>query len=102
MVRDKDDIKAVINRHKQQIAAYGAKSLGLFGSYAQGRNTADSDIDLLVEFEEGKKSFDNFVNLAYFLEDVFGQKVELVTPESLSQFLKSEITNQTEYVPVNP
>ena len=63
MVRDKDDIKALINRHKSQIAAYGAKSLGLFGSFAQGRNTADSDIDLLVEFEEGKKSFDNFVNL---------------------------------------
>jgi len=101
MVKNKDDIKALISLHKSKISSYGVKSLGLFGSYAVGSNTGGSDIDLLVEFELGKKSFDNFINLAYFLEEVFGKRVELVTPESLSQFFKSEIAGRTEYVAVN-
>ena len=52
---------------------------------------ADSDVDLLVEFEPGQKSFDHLMALGDLLEHVLGHRVELVTPESLSPFLKPHI-----------
>ena len=65
--------------------------MALFGSVARDEATRDSDIDVLVEFEPGQKSFDRFLALADLLEDVLGHAVELVTPESLSPFLKPHI-----------
>jgi predicted nucleotidyltransferase len=67
------------------IRSFGVKRLGLFGSFA--RNTgfhSESDVDLLVEFESGKKSYDNFIDLALYLEELLARKVELVTPQSLA------------------
>ena len=49
-----------------------------------GEEKERSDIDIIVEFEEGKKNFDNFMNLAFYLEELFGRKVGLLTPESIS------------------
>ena len=69
----------------------GVRRLALFGSVARDEATRDSDIDVLVEFEPGQKSFDRFMALADLLEDVLGHAVELVTPESLSPFLKPHI-----------
>ena len=49
------------------IRGYGVKRIGVFGSYASGKQKPDSDIDVLVEFEKGKKTFDNYIwNLSSF------------------------------------
>ena len=74
------------------------KKLGLFGSFVREEQGVESDVDLLVEFEPGKKTFDNFIQLSFFLEDLFKRRVELVTSESLSPYIGPHIMNEVEYV----
>lgn len=98
-INDKKLLLQCLSDHRQEIKSYGVKELGLFGSFA--RNSAinsDSDVDLLVRFEPGKKSFDNFMDLAFFLEDLLGRKVELVTLQSLSKYIGPHILNEVENV----
>jgi hypothetical protein len=59
-----------------------------------------SDIDLLIEFDAPAKTFDNFMALSFFLEDLFDQKVEIVTKESLSPYIGPHILNEIEYVTI--
>ncbi len=98
MVQNKEGILATLASNQAKIKSFGIKRLGLFGSYAKGKQNIQSDIDLLVEFEEGKKTFDNFMQLSFLLEDLLGKKIELVTPESLSPYIKPKITKEVEYV----
>lgn len=67
-----------------EIQALGVIRLALFGSVLRGDASPESDVDLLVEFSPGAKSFDAFMALAELLEDRLGHAVELVTPEALS------------------
>jgi uncharacterized protein len=67
-----------------EIQALGVVRLALFGSVLRGEASPESDVDLLVEFSPGAKSFDAFMALADLLEDRLGRAVELVTPEGLS------------------
>ncbi len=99
-VQTEDHILALIQEYQKQIRAFGVKRLGLFGSFVRGQQDADSDVDLLVEFDLGQKTFDAFIHLAFFLEDLFGRRVELVTPESLSPYIGPHILREVEYVTV--
>lgn len=96
-VRDKESLFKIINAHRVEIKAYGVKHLGLFGSFLQGSTThPGSDVDLLIEFEPGRKTYDNFMELAVYLEALFGRRVELVTRESLSKYIGPHILKQVE------
>jgi uncharacterized protein len=64
---------------------FHVKRIGLFGSFARGDEKETSDVDIMVEFEQ--PTFDNFMKLAFFLEDLLGKNVELVTPDSLSPYI---------------
>lgn len=76
----------ILKSHEREIKEkFGVRRIGLFGSFARGEQKDTSDVDILVEFEE--PTFDNFMNLAFFLEDLFGRRVELVTPDSLSPYI---------------
>ncbi len=61
----------------------GVYRFGLFGSFVTGKQNSESDVDLLVEFKPGTKSFDNFMDLSFLLEEFFGRKVDLVTSRSV-------------------
>ena len=74
-----------------QLRQLGVSRLALFGSYARGEATLDSDVDLLVEFEPGRKSFAGLVSLAELLETVLGRRVDAVTAESLSPYIGPKI-----------
>ena len=76
----------------------GVLRLGLFGSFARDEANEDSDVDLLVEFAPGGKSFDRFLALADLLEEDLGRPVELVTPESLSRHIGPHILREVRYV----
>jgi predicted nucleotidyltransferase len=76
---------------------YGVKRSGVFGSYARGEERGDSDLDILVIFEEGAKTFDNFMELKFFLEDLFVRKVDLVTINALRPQLREEILKEVAY-----
>ena len=94
----KAEVVAIIHEHESALRALGVRRIGLFGSFARDEATPDSDVDLLVEFNVGQKTFLNFVNLGFFLEKVLGRKVELVTRESLSPYAGPEILAEVEYV----
>ena len=84
--------------HNQaRIRALGVRRLGLFGSFVREQQASESDIDLLVEFSEGKKTFDNFIELSFLLEDVLQRKVELITLDSLSPYIGPRILSEVEY-----
>ena len=63
--------------------------IGLFGSYAHGRPSPDSDIDFLVEFEQ--PTYDNFVGLVAYLEATFRRKVDVLTPDAIDSIRVDEI-----------
>ena len=72
---------------------------GLFGSFVRDTAVDQSDVDMLVVFDPALKTFHNFMDLCFFLEDLFGRKVDVVTPESLSPFIGARILQEVEYVP---
>ena len=74
-----------------EIRQLGVRRLALFGSVSRGEARPDSDVDLLVEFVPGQKSFDRFMSLSELLERLVGHRVELVTIESLSPFIGPHI-----------
>ena len=98
VVQTKQDILAVLSEQQTRIRALGVKRLGLFGSFVHGQQDTGSDVDLLVEFEPGQKTFDNFIELSFFLEDVLQRRVELVTPEALSPYIGPYILKEVEDV----
>ena len=100
-VQTKDFIKMLLRRHEQDLKTYGVKRLGIFGSFARNQQGEDSDVDILVEFEPGLKTYDNFINLVFFLEEIFNRTVDLITPASLSPYLEPRIMEEVEYVPLN-
>ena len=57
----------------------------------------DSDLDVLVVFEEGQKTFDKYMDLKFYLEDLFGREVDLVTEKALKPQLKDIIMNYVVY-----
>ena len=98
-IENKKALMQILHTNKEQIRSFGVKNINLFGSFTKDNLVTDqSDIDFLVEFEEGKKSFDNFIDLNYFLEELTGRKVELLTHQSLSKFIGPHILKQLEHV----
>ncbi len=96
--RTKGSIVLTLQKHGEQIRALGVHKLGLFGSFVRGEQNEGSDVDVLVEFVPGKKGFDNFLQLAFLLEELLQRRVELVTPESLSPYIRPYILREIEYV----
>ena len=78
------DPLAVIENRIAEVRALGARRIGVFGSFARGDQRDESDVDVYVEFEEGKRTYDNLFALHELLENVFGRPVDLVTDKSLS------------------
>ena len=97
-VQSKQSVVNLIKENQTQIEKFGVKQLGLFGSYVREEQNIQSDVDLLVEFKAGQKTFDNFMGLSFFLEDLLQQSVELVTTDSLSPYIGPYITREVEYV----
>src|SRR5690349_2960310 len=98
-VQDKKALMRLLTTHQNDIKAFGVSRLGIFGSFARGNDLhPDSDVDFFVEFETGKKTFDNFMDLSFYLEELTGRRVELVTPQSLNNRIGPAIINQVENV----
>jgi predicted nucleotidyltransferase len=97
---NKQIIYAELQRHKAILEQYGVSRIGLFGSFVRDEGTDKSDIDFLVDFENGKKTLSNLVNLGDFLENLFNKKVDIVTPQGLSPFIGPYILKEVEYAKV--
>lgn len=101
IVQDKVSLLQELRSHADKIKNFGVMKLGLFGSFAKDNNiNIDSDIDLLIEFEQGKETFDNFMDLSFYLEEILGRRIELVTPNSLSKYIGPHILKTVENVSI--
>lgn len=87
---------------RQKLASLGVATIGLFGSFKRDEPSSSSDVDFLVEFEPDKHSFDNFMEVSFFLEELLGRSVEVVTPDSLSPYIGPYILREVEHVYITP
>jgi len=93
----KQEIFNILHQNQSHLIALGVRRIGLFGSFVRGEQRTDSDIDLLVEFKPNRKTFDTFMELSFFLENLLQHRIELVTLESLSPYLGPHILKEVEY-----
>ena len=79
------DLLVLIEAHAAELRAFGAQRIGVFGSFAKGEATAESDVDVYLEFAKGWKSYDNFFAIYELLQGLFGRPIDLITDGSLSE-----------------
>jgi len=92
----KQKIKEIIREHKEILKKYKVKSVALFGSYVRNEQKEDSDIDLLVEFEED--TYHNFINLIFSLEELLRKEITVVTKEDLSPYIQPYVLKEIERI----
>ena len=88
---NKEKIIEMIEEKREKIRSFGVKKLTLFGSYAEKKASEESDLDFLVEFEEGRGGFKDYIHLLQFLEDLFERDVDLVKRHLIKDELKPYI-----------
>lgn len=98
IIQNKEELLKTLLAHRNEIKKHGIKKLGVFGSFSKDQVNEESDVDFLVEFESGKKNYNNFFQLAELLEHLCQRKIELLTSESLSPYFKAAINKEVEYV----
>jgi hypothetical protein len=92
------DVQTRLTESKEEIFRLGVQRLALFGSVQRNEARSDSDVDVLVEFLPGQKTFDRLLALGELLEGTLGHRVELVTVESLSPYLRPYILAEAQDV----
>jgi predicted nucleotidyltransferase len=93
------DIQVILQERKNYLVEkFGVMEIAIFGSYARGEQREDSDIDLIVDFKEGCKTFDNYMDLKFYLEELFGKKVDLVIKSAINPRIKPFIIEEAIYV----
>lgn len=95
-----DSILEILAKHKNELANYGVDKIGLFGSHLRNEANENSDIDLLVDIQKERKTLKNFLALNYYLEDMFGRRVDLVTTQSLSPYIGPHILKTVVYAAI--
>lgn len=100
-VKTKEEVFTLLRQNGAQLRRFGVRRVSVFGSFARGEPNDESDVDILVELEPDRKSLNNFLDLAEFLEELFGRKVDLVTPESLNPRFGHHILNEAEHAAIN-
>ncbi len=88
----RDDILEAVDANRSRLSALGVLELALFGSHARGDARPDSDVDFLVELEE--KSFDRYMDLREFLEEILDRKVDLVLKSAIKARLRERILSE--------
>lgn len=86
-----------IQREKDKLRKMGVKKIGLFGSFAKGKQKENSDVDFLVEFQ--KDTFDNYMDLLILLENLLKRKIDLIIEKNLKPEL-NYVKKETKYVKI--
>lgn len=85
---DKAEVLKSLEEHRDELKGFGVERIGLFGSFVSGDADEKSDLDFLVSFDEN--TFDGYMGLKLFLEDLFDRDVDLV--------IESDVREELEYV----
>ena len=97
-VQTRQQVFARIGGRAADIRRLGVHRLGLFGSFGRDEATAGSDVDVLVHFHRGEKTYANLFALSELLKEILDREVEVVTPESLPEAIRERILQDVEYV----
>jgi predicted nucleotidyltransferase len=97
VVKNREEVLNILKQNKETIKQFGVRRLGLFGSFAQGQEKAGSDLDFLVEFDH--KSFDAYMDLKEYLENLFQRPVDLILPNVIKPRLRSRILEAAVHAP---
>ncbi len=91
-----DGIMELLCKHTGEMKSrFSVRRIGLFGSYSQRKSRVKSDIDILVELSE--PTFDNYMDLKFFLEELLNREVDLVMAETLKRRLRPRILREVIY-----
>ncbi|MEW5936838.1 MAG: nucleotidyltransferase family protein [Candidatus Thermoplasmatota archaeon] len=96
--RGKSEVVKRLASSMGAIRKFGIRRIGLFGSTARGEVRQGSDVDILVEFEEGEEKFSNLMGLYFYLREILGRDVDLVTKGGMSSYLAPSILKEVEYI----
>lgn len=91
-----DILSTMLAEHPSDLARFQVRSIEVFGSVARGEESDESDVDLLVEFDE--KTFQNFMGLKHWLEDLLGRRVDLVTRSALKPAMRDKVLREARRV----
>jgi hypothetical protein len=94
----KADVVQRVRQIEPALRALGVTRLSLFGSFARGNHGPESDVDLIVDFAPGSKTFDHFNAVFDLLEERLERRVELVTRQSLSPYIGPHVLTTAEDV----
>jgi len=97
-----NEIISALKRHKKELKEkLGVKEIGVFGSYVKGKETKSSDIDIYVEFDLKELTFDKYLGLLEYLENLLGGKIDLITKDGVETiripYIKEEIKRSLIY-----
>ncbi len=93
------DLLAALREQKKLLSQkFGVQRLALFGSYIKNTQHSESDVDIFVELEPGFKTFDNFMELKFCLEDTLRKRIDLGMKDSLREEIKAEVLREAVYV----
>jgi predicted nucleotidyltransferase len=93
---NREDVVNIIKSKRSVIKRYGVNSLALFGSAARDRMRKNSDVDVLVQFEQ--PTWANYIGLKFYLQDLLGREVDLVTPKGLKPAVRPSVEKELLYV----
>lgn len=92
------DVLALLREHEPEIKKrFGVATIGIFGSFVRGEERPDSDVDVLVTFRNGEETFNNYMGCKFYLEDLFGRKVDLVMKDAVKKRLRPYILGEVVY-----
>ncbi|MEN8264397.1 MAG: nucleotidyltransferase family protein [Nitrospirota bacterium] len=90
-------ISSIIKNRREEVIniarKYGAKNVRVFGSMARGEESADSDLDIIVEMEHGSSLLD-IIAIKQDIEELLGRKVDVVTEASISPYIRDAVLKE--------
>ena len=93
-----DIIEPLLKKKQFFYENFGVTRMGVFGSFIQGSQKDESDIDIIVEMEKGKKNLHNFLQLKRLLESEFGRSVDLGFEHTLKPIVRAKLKGKITYV----
>lgn len=91
---NRDEVLDILRTHKPMLAErFGVTELALFGSFARDQASERSDVDVLVRYD-GPATSKSYFGVQFYLEDLLGRRVDLVTQKALRSEFRSYVERE--------
>jgi predicted nucleotidyltransferase len=92
-------VQRIVHERRNEIRErYGVQKIGVFGSVSRQEESWDSDIDILIDFIPGQAKYRCFIDLAELLESLFDRRVDLITVNGLSPYMRPAIEREVIWI----